>query len=283
MSIFKHIVILIFFCITLNSCSKREHTENCNSRNFAETAFTEKYPGEKAKKWRSENSYMIAEAKIDGHKCESWFDRNGWIMTIAQISLSNLPQPTLNAFQKSGYFDWELTGCRKIDRKDRETIYVLDVERNKVKFDLYYNGRGILVRSVNATDSKRECIDFLPRAIPAPVLSEMKKTHPNAVIFEVVSNTSTYIIDIIDEGKGKKAFFKSSGTWLYTTDEIQNFDQLPIPVKETIIQKFNGMLIESATRTEYPDRTTFSCLLSDKNGNSIVTFSDKGAVIERQQ
>lgn len=276
---FPKYIILSLFVTMLFGCAGREkslpHIEN-----EAATEFERLYPGTKVKQWAETEGYMVADFKKDGFKGESWFDNGNWIMTITCITLDQLPEKTLTTFRSSGYSDWELTGCRKIDREGRETIYVIDVERNKVRFDLYYNQSGILVRSVNATETKRKTVDFIPREIPPAISDGIKKIHPNAIIFEVASNSTSFAIDIIDNNTGKKAFFDNNGDWLYTTHELTAADSLPTAVRKALACKYGTWQLENAIQTDTPDKSTYTCNLIDDTGSLTLVFNEKGRLIK---
>lgn len=276
MKLNRFILILTLCSCILSACSGGRRRQ-VQVADVAVAAFGKHFPGISAKDWNTEGKYATIRFKQDGRRCKAWFDNDEWVMTTVWIQKEELPAKTLDAFQGGVYAEWELTGCRRFDRRERDTVFVLDVEKNKVKYGLYYNRDGILVRAVNATEQRIKASNLIPKEAPECVFGTLRRLYPDAVIFEVASNGTSYAIDIVDGGLGKKAFIDNSGKWLYTICEIGNPALIPDAVKSALNRKYDGSRIsDNAVLTQSSGKETYTFYLAKDGGNYTVVLDSRG-------
>ena len=119
--------------------------------------------------WEKKNNYLIAEFidnQLDG---KAWFDATGrWYMTETELThTSQLPEAVQKALANSEYAQWYIDDIDRLERNETETIYVIEVKKDKQEYDLYYSADGILVKvQADLTDDDYE--NYLPDASELP-------------------------------------------------------------------------------------------------------------------
>ena len=113
------------------------------------TAFEAKYPNAKRVEWENKGNYKVADFYQDNMETEAWFESDGtWYMTETDIPYNLLPQTIKTSFEESEYTTWRIDDVDKIEKNGSETIYIIEVEKNNLDIDLYYNGEGTLIKTI---------------------------------------------------------------------------------------------------------------------------------------
>ncbi len=214
---------------TLLSCD--DH--NSNPHNAAvESAFWAKYPGATHVDWEIENSYYTVDFRHNKLDVTAWFTSDGqWILTETDIRFEQLPDAIKASFAQSEYALWRIDDVDMLERKDMETVYIIDVEQYNQEQNLFYSVDGILVKfssldnngNINGTGNNpigANPISKLPSSLPENITAYISTNHPNARIIEIEpERNGGYEIDIIENAAHKELRFSSTGDWLYTQTE----------------------------------------------------------------
>lgn len=185
-------------------------------------AFDEKYPSAKDVEWETRNDYIIVDFKQDRIEKEAWFDNNGsWYMTETDIPFAQLPDAVKTAFQQSEYAAWKVDDVDMIERKDAETVYVLEVEQGNNDVDLYYSPDGILVKIVVDTDADNGYEDFIPSPPSSSVDAYLKEHYPAARIVDIDRENGMTEVEILDGTVYRELLFDNGGAWVQTKTELR--------------------------------------------------------------
>lgn len=197
-------------------------------------AFDEKYPSAKDVEWETRNDYIIVDFKQDKIEKEAWFDNNGgWYMTETDIPFAQLPEAVKTAFQQSEYAAWKVDDVDMIERKDAETVYVLEVEQGNNDVDLYYSPDGILVKTVVDTDADDGYEGFIPSQPSSSVDAYLKEHYPAARIVDIDRENGMTEVEILDGMVYRELLFDNGGAWVQTKTELRT-SALPEVVAATI-------------------------------------------------
>lgn len=274
---------IVITCLLLICAGCDDRKQNAGKLAASET-FEKLYPGAAPKQWKAVEGYDVVSFKQGGNRGEAWFEGSAWVMTVTSLRKESLPESVRKSFEASDYSSWELTGCLELTRQGRETTYVIDVERNKVKYDLYYASSGVCIRTINSTDKLRKNSDFLPHEIPGNVADEVKRIYPDAVVYDAASTATFHAIDIVDNNTGKKVFIDNDGHWMYTQSEIFSTDAIPAPVRKRLDGDYAGMTVENMLLRESPKGVAYVIFFADNgDGGKIVAFDKSGETIKRKK
>lgn len=274
-------IVIICLLIICTGCADRKQSSD---KSAASETLEKLYPGAIPKRWKAVEGYDVASFKQRGNRREAWFDGSTWLMTVTPLTKETLPESVRNAFEACDYSSWELTNCLELARLGRKTTYVIDVERNKVKYDLYFTSSGVCIRTINSTDKLRKNSDFLPHEIPGNIADEIKRIYPAAVVYEDASTTTFHAIDIVDNNAGKKVFVDNEGHWMYTQSEIFAKDSIPDPVRKRLDSDYADMTVENMLLRESPKGAVYVAFFADNgDGGKIVAFNKSGEIIKHKK
>ena len=161
----KNVFLLAALSLCLFQSCDNDDNEPVPGYVSAETkaAFDEKYPAAKDVEWETRNDYLIVDFKQDKVEKEAWFDNSGtWYMTETDIPFAQLPDAVKTAFQQGEYSTWKVDDVDMIERRDVETVYVIETEQGNSEVDLYYSPDGILVKTVLDAGGNDGYEDFIP-------------------------------------------------------------------------------------------------------------------------
>lgn len=202
---------------TMLSCND---DDNPNPGNTAvESAFLARYPNATRIDWEIKNSYYVADFWQNNMECDAWFTWDGeWLLTETDIRFEQLPDAIKASFAQSEYASWHIDDVDMLERKDMETVYVIEVEQGNQEYDLYYTADGTLVKAVLDTDGNSG--GYLPASLPDKAATYISTNHSSAKIIEVeLEKDGAYEVDIIENRAHKELRFTSAGDWVYTKTE----------------------------------------------------------------
>ncbi len=213
---------LILSVITLQSCDN-DNDIPYSDNELVETAFVQKYPGATGMDWEKVNSFSVVDFYKDGKQLEAWFDQAGvWYLTETDLpSINALPDFVKEAFLAGDYATWRVDDIDMIERKDMETIYVVEVEKGSQEFDLYYSPVGTLIKVVAEASNKDDNEHYLPVAIESPITAYIQTHYPQARILEVENERGMIEVDIMDGNICRELLFKSDAQWVHTKTGVR--------------------------------------------------------------
>lgn len=261
----------------LYGCDNEEGTSLPTVPSEIETAFSEKYPGRKVAGWSVKDKYYVAKFDNDRYDAEAWFASDGnWLMTETDLPYDALPSDVKIAFEGSKYAKWQVDDVDKLERKDMETVYVIEVESGSQEMDLYYNVKGILVKEI--PDSEDDSDDYLPSEIDKGILSFIEERYPGARIIETDREADFIEIDIIHEHKGKELLFTIAGVWISTSWDVLR-DDVPSNVIEMVLGNYAGYEIDDIEYTCTQTENYYLFELEKGEQNKYVKVKEDGTIL----
>ena len=177
----------------------------------------EKYPNAQRVDWELQRDHYVADFRDNNIEKEAWFNTNGdWVMTASDLPFEDLPQAIQTAFGESEYKDWRVDDVDMLERVEMETMYVIEVEKGKQEFDLFYAEDGILIKAIEDLDN-----NYQPNTVPEVLKNFINNKYPQATIVDIEIEKGITEIDILHENKAKELHFNSANEWLYTTWEVK--------------------------------------------------------------
>lgn len=148
----KLLLSLVIVCLAFCSCND---DDTINVGNEYKDKLEQMYPGVQHVQWEKEQGYIVADFwRTDiGTEAEAWFNRQvEWEMTVTEILYGAFPQEVKVGFEAGEYGDWYIEDTDMVERNGKGTIYVIEVEKGKKEYDLYFNAEGILLKAMPDTD-----------------------------------------------------------------------------------------------------------------------------------
>lgn len=211
---------LIVSALAFQGCEKDDNPHSGNQA--VDNAFAAKYPEATRVDWETKGNYLVVDFQDDAQEMEAWFGPNGeWYLTETDVTFDALPEAVRTAFSTSSYQSWHIDDIDMIERKDMETIYVIEVEQGEQEYDLYYSPNGILIKAVADSHGNDDSEKYLPPALSEKITTYISTNYPQARILETESEKGVVEVDIIDGNIHKELFFNTDGEWLYTKTSIK--------------------------------------------------------------
>ena len=201
----KNVFLLAALSLCLFQSCDNDDNEPVPGYVSAETkaAFDEKYPAAKDVEWETRNDYLIVDFKQDKVEKEAWFDNSGtWYMTETDIPFAQLP-------------------VDMIERRDVETVYVIETEQGNSEVDLYYSPDGILVKTVLDAGGNDGYEDFIPSQPSSSVDAYVKEYYPSARILDIDREKGVTEVEILDGTVCRELLFDDGGAWMQTKTELR--------------------------------------------------------------
>lgn len=215
--------------LLLSSCTD----DNIKPDNVALETFREMFPDASAVKWERESTYYVAGFKMGSLSKDAWFDGAGeWKLTETELPFADVPEAVRQAFEASEFATWTLDDVDFVERKDRETIYVLEVEKGNTEYDLYYLADGTLVKAFPDDDDDN---DYLPTPLPTSVADFIADRYPSYRLVDVDTDDGRIEVELMDGNVDRELTFTADGAWVSTETEVR-FADLP----ENIVTVFNA-------------------------------------------
>lgn len=116
-------------------------------------AFNTLYPNAVIREWEQKGAYSVVEFNYKGAESEAWFNANGkWFVTETDITILMLPEEVMTALKASEYATWRIDDVDLLERRDLESIYIIEVESGKIDKDLHYTATGQFLKATNGNN-----------------------------------------------------------------------------------------------------------------------------------
>ena len=193
----KNVFLLAALSLCLFQSCDNDDNEPVPGYVSAETkaAFDEKYPAAKDVEWETRNDYLIPFAQ--------------------------LPDAVKTAFQQGEYSTWKVDDVDMIERRDVETVYVIETEQGNSEVDLYYSPDGILVKTVLDAGGNDGYEDFIPSQPSSSVDAYVKEHYPSARILDIDREKGVTEVEILDGTVCRELLFDDGGAWMQTKTELR--------------------------------------------------------------
>ena len=149
---------------TLQSCDNDDDDDWVTVPAELTRSLADKHPQATRVEWEAEGGYYVADFYEDGWEKSAWFTPDGtWQLTETELRFMDLPDAVQTAFRNGGYATWEIEDVDRVERPDREVVYVIEVEQFDQEVDLFYTADGILVKDDTGTGGGNQGgSDYLP-------------------------------------------------------------------------------------------------------------------------
>lgn len=246
---FYSIAMAIVCVMGLQSCDNDD--DNLMVSPELQRALLEKYPAATRIGWETKSGYYIADFYDSANDVSAWFTPVGvWCMTETDLLYAGLPEAVKTAFEEGEHSDWTVDDVDKLERRDMETVYVIEVEKKKQEMDLYYSGEGLLIKAIVDTDNDNDYESHLPVQTPDAILSFINDKYPNARLVEIEVEHGVTEVEIIHEGRCKEVYFDKDNNWISTSWDIR-LNELPAVVTQALANsEYNVYTIDDAEYNE---------------------------------
>ena len=237
----------------------------------------EKYPNAQRVDWELQHDHYVADFYDNNIEKEAWITTKGeWVMTESDILFNNLPDAVQTAFNESEYKDWRVDDVDMLERIEMETVYVIEVEKSKQEFDLFYAEDGTLIKAVEDIDNNN---NYQPNRVPEVLKNFINEKYPQATIVDIEVEKGITEIDILHENKAKELHFNSTNEWLYTTWDVREREIQDIATK--VLNDNPGFKIDDIDYKESADGSEVYIFELEKGNQEIhVTVDMEGNVVK---
>ena len=212
MTIFASLLLAGF---TFTSCD--DNDDNYTPDEKIVNVLYEKYPNAQRVDWELQHDHYVADFYDNNIEKEAWFNTKGeWVMTESDILFENLPKAIQTAFGESEYKDWRVDDVDMLERVEMETMYVIEVEKSKQEFDLFYAEDGTLIKAVEDIDNNDY---YQPNTVPEVLKNFINNNYPQATIVDIEIEKGITEIDILHDNKAKELHFNNANERLNTTSD----------------------------------------------------------------
>lgn len=260
--------------LAIVSCDK-DHDDLKNIPQPVKTSFKAKYPNANRVEWEQKGEYVVADFNDNHRDAEAWFDAQGnWYMTESDIRKSDLPAAVLDAFNKSTYAQWKIDDLDLFERKDLESIYVIEVEKGEIDVKLFYTANGTLTKELVDVEDDEPILPKPP--VGNDVKAAVEERYPAAKIIEIEREHNTIEVNIIHENRVKEVIFNSSIVWLYTSWEV-TLAEVPEAVKLAVQAQYPNSRIDDVDFVESPVQSYY--LVDIEPADKDVKVTPEGIII----
>ncbi|MDR0427205.1 MAG: PepSY-like domain-containing protein [Dysgonamonadaceae bacterium] len=135
--------ILLLSAVLLFSCDDDIFTPD----RIVTDTFRTMYPNAKYIEWEMKSGYYAAEFIDEGLEKEAWFDKAGsWLLTETEFE-RNIPEMIRQAVAATEYKDWRIDDVDFIEQNDKESFYVVNLEKGRQERNLYFSESGELMET----------------------------------------------------------------------------------------------------------------------------------------
>ena len=213
---------------TLQSCDNDDDDDWVTVPAELTRSLADKHPQATRVEWEAEGGYYVAD-----------FYEDGWEKSAeTELRFMDLPDAVQTAFRNGGYATWEIEDVDRVERPDREVVYVIEVEQFDQEVDLFYTADGILVKDDTGTGGGNQGgSDYLPSVTVDDFQAFLDERYPGARIIELDREMNGYEVDIVHEGRGKEVIFDLDGNWVMTSWDIR-LVEVPEVVKNAALAQY---------------------------------------------
>jgi hypothetical protein len=209
-------------------------------------SLTANYPDAGKISWNRKGNYYVADFNNETTGIQSWFDEQGnWLQSKTDIPVYQLNQSILDDLSKSEYVGWTVEHVSLLERKDMETVYLVQLNGEK-KVNLYYCR---FCNPIKKTPYQSAYMDY-PVIISPEIRSRVDALFNHAGIVDLWDNSFGIQLFIHEDGYCKIAAFDSHYLWISSIWEI---DRASVPA--VVLNSFNTSEYGKLTVDSYKTQT----------------------------
>ncbi|MDL2255448.1 PepSY-like domain-containing protein [Parabacteroides sp. OttesenSCG-928-G06] len=256
-------------------------TTGCNDDNYMPEdiylkAFEQKYQGASRVEWENKYGYKVAEFHYNGKESEAWFDEGAnWLLTETDLRYNDLPAAVQNGFKATEYANWRVDDVDKIERMETETVYVIEVEKGKQEYDLYFNEEGTLIKTTQEAGNG----EHLPIVVSQAMKDKIRQLYPNASsILDVDREGAYWEIEIKDGKTYKEVYFNTAEEWVFTKWEIRKADVPQVVLSALNSSQYGGYKIDDIDVIHTPEGMFYLFELEKSDKDYYCLISESGEI-----
>ncbi|MFI3314603.1 MAG: PepSY-like domain-containing protein [Rikenellaceae bacterium] len=245
----------LFFTLffTFIACISCNNDSDYTPPSGVEKSFDSNFPNATDIYWVNYDYYQLAIFNQEnGNSTTAYFNYSGLLLlTGASITVSEVPDSVVSAFQSSLYSSWDVDAIGQLDRYNMETLYVYTVTNGSQTFMLYFDSTGDITMQLNggpavntASNTPYELIVFIRSAYYGCLIVDTR--------YLVGGNVEVEILHI---NKVKTVVFNSSLNWDYTYWQL---------VEESV----SDTILNAVSSSEYSDYTISQIFYYQATGDS---------------
>lgn len=240
--------------------------------------FIDKYPAARDIAWEKKNGYSVADFYDGSYRAEAWFDAAGaWMLTETDLPFGQLPVAVRDSFGRSAYAAWKIDDVDRLERPATGVLYVIEVEKDRDEYDLFYSETGILIRAEADTDGND---DYRPVTVPQEIYDFIATHYAGSTVMEVEKEKNgQYEIDILDGKTPKEVTLDASFGWVRTEWDIP-VSALPERVSQAISAIYPEYRLDNeADVVDTPRGVYYEVELEKGEEEMLVRFDEEGEEI----
>lgn len=220
---------LFLFVLAIGFMTACDDDDKYTPDNVVQTEFEEMFPDVGRVDWKRKSGYIVADFRMDSKEKKAWFTTAGvWMLTETDIVVADIPTPIVDNIAGGQYAGWKVEDAEYIERKDMESVYVIEVESGKQEVDLYYSPEGKLLKTVK--DGRNHQI--LPTPVNEKVLVVVNAKYPYAKILEIDLEANFIEVDLVRDNLYFEMILDKEYNWVQSVYETE-WIRVPNAVKIT--------------------------------------------------
>ncbi|MCD8092322.1 MAG: PepSY-like domain-containing protein [Bacteroides sp.] len=146
------LAMMFIAALAFSACSDDDDKDHVKVPEALTQALKTKYPAAGDVDWEQKGSYYVADCMVDGKDLDVWFNAQAeWRLTEIDLNWDNVPGTVQTAFSGSEYATWKRDDIDLLEYPNQPSIYVIEVEKGKTEYQLFYSEEGNLMQTKDVT------------------------------------------------------------------------------------------------------------------------------------
>jgi len=146
---------MAFVCLAASAVYAQKITEDKVPATVA-TNFKKQFANATKMQWEMEEANFEVNFKANNVEFSAKYDKQGnWLETEQEIKQSELPIPVKQALEKE-FPKAEIEETEKVTYPNKATVYEIEVEKNKQKFEVQFSAEGKLLKKEEITKKEKK-------------------------------------------------------------------------------------------------------------------------------
>lgn len=263
---------LVCSMVGMSACSD---DDNYVPENVVNNSFESKYPGAQRVEWETKQGYKVVDFYFQAAETEAWFQEDGtWVFTETDVLFENLPDAVKTSFNATQYASWRVDDVDKLERPEAEVVYVIEVEKGKEEYDLYYAADGTLIKEI--ADGAHTT--YQPNTVSSALIEKVMQMYPGAKIYDIEREGTRIEVDIVDGKTHKDVAFNDNEAWVYTEWEIRTSDVPDVVMNALKSSEYKDYRIDDVDVYDTPQGLFYKFELESGNKEVNVFYKADGTV-----
>lgn len=221
-------LLVLFFVVACDVDDDRYRPNNVVSNSF-----TAMYPNASRIEWEYKLGYVVADFRDNKKEKDAWFDANGtWVLTETDLAVNDLPAVVTQAIAQSIYAAWRIEDATYLERKDLESVYIVELEKGEAEMDLYYSPEGNLLKAVSGDGDHQ----ITPTPANEKIGVAVQAKYVGAKILEIDVTPTVIEVDLMKDNLFFEMILDRAYNWVQTIYDDIRWSAVPEVVKTAFAQ-----------------------------------------------